>query len=622
MFYRDNLLSKSNNSSESGFIILTIPVILALFGFFVTAMINDTKPNQFYFEQATQEKMEDVRLALAAYVHRNYRMPCPARPELDADVRGSEGARNGDNVCSDIKGILPFRELGLPESAAKDEWGNYLTYKVSLDFTRKFDAANFDRVATVGAPPATEDEMLTATTGSENSLHELCRTGNWLNVSQGNYRTNNGDEKTITPQTVNHHLYKAKFCCASIINVGNSSTFTAASQTLGPNQKTVNLVSDSGVSDQVIMSIEALDTDIAIWDESINRNNGRPHSDRMDQWARSIEDEVFAYNSDFAQGNSDEDELGDGLGLLRDGSPNKAGKFHHAAAVFDIQEDNVDIREFTMTMGDINDDNEFSPVEARIDVVDDEGNLIETVGFVLQLPETGTGMAELTFSLDAFLGEATQDGFFHSETRDPRTSTYGGIELPASAAEDFFNDSKQRLNDALEAAGLTLNDVEIGRLKLNATHSSLGFSQMVFGSPTGMSNTDLVIQNENGQPRIEPRVDMGSYSGTDIPHVGSVSNTFEAAAYALISHGENGEGAYEAGKELPRNNIDDALENPREVANHTHSTLMLDMLTVTDMRKVISDDPAEAFDDIVVWDSQITLFNALRNGTCEASQAI
>ena len=43
---------------------------------------------------------------------------------------------------------------------------------------------------------------------------------------------------------------------------------------------------------------------------------------------------------------------------------------------------------------------------------------------------------------------------------------------------------------------------------------------------------------------------------------------------------------------------------------------------VRDVRKINSTIQAQKFDDIIMWDSQITLYNALRNGTCEKSQAL
>ena len=162
-----------------------------------------------------------------------------------------------------------------------------------------------------------------------------------------------------------------------------------------------------------------------------------------------------------------------------------------------------------------------------------------------------------------------------------------------------------------------MNDLKISRLKFNSAQSSLGFSEMTFGSPLGISDTDLVIRNEDGDRRLDARDNIASNAAMNIMHTTSVSQDFEAAAYALISHGPDGEGSYIVnGTTDRRDNIDDALENPDEVANHS------DDREVNDIRKIQSLDLMKNFDDIVMWDSQITLYNSLRNGSCEASQAL
>ena len=262
--FNNNSLDKYIQSSENGFIILTIPVLLLLFGFFVSSIIKDTKPNQFYFETATQQEMIDVKTALAAYAHRNYRIPCPADPAAPAANLGSEGELGSDNKCANTKGILPFKELGLTEEAAKDEWGNYLTYKVSPDFTLAFD--NTDLVE-VGSGAET---VLTAPNDSQFFVHELCRTPGWVNVNQASYNLSNGSSASMTAQNMNQNVHKARFCCASNVSGTGSKTFLAKDQQFQNTIKIADLDGDGdGIGDdELFLSNGLIDYDTALLDET------------------------------------------------------------------------------------------------------------------------------------------------------------------------------------------------------------------------------------------------------------------------------------------------------------------------------------------------------------------
>ncbi len=589
------LAKKTNSSNEAGFIILTIPIILALFGFFITAMIKDSQPNQFYFETTTQHKMQDLRVALAAYAHRNYRVPCPADPSAVAGARGTEGALDSDDKCADIIGILPFRELGLPESAAKDEWGNYLTYKVSKDFTQSYAALDFEQDG------EGSEKTLILKDGDESALHQLCRTPNWV-THKANYVMSDGDSANINAQNMNHNVYKARFCCPSILNNTASLEFKASENAWHNGSTTANLDLDGdGIGDdKVIMSIEALEDEIAMWKPN-------EYIEERREWAEEVEGAVFAYDALEHDGIP----MGDGLGIDRGGSRN--GKFFRNAAVFDIQEneENVAVQDFTMTLGDLNESNWYSAMQINLEIVDNEGNFVENVAFVLRLPEAPTGIGELSFSLDSILGEVEQEGFYSTTNGDPE----GKRNQDERDAEKLFYESKERLLDALAAADLDLSDVEIGRVKFNASHASLGFSEMKFGSPSVATSQDLIVLNEDNEERLERRNDKSAYGATTVIYDAPINQNFEAAAYALISHGPNGEGAYLTDG-TKRDNITDADENEFERRNHESA------VEVSDIRKIVSNDGSEVFDDIIIWDSQLTLYNALRNGTCEASQSL
>jgi|GEM_PF-6829732 len=611
------LKTKETRSNEAGFIMLTIPVILALFGFFITAMIHDTKPSQFYLETSTQQNMEDVRKALAAYVHRNYRLPCPGKPDASMADKGEQG-KITDRICEETKGILPFRELGLPESAAKDEWGNYYTFKVSPDFTKTYSALDKDFVETGEG----DEKMLISKSGTENGLHQLCRTASWIKKDQKEYMMSDGDMAKMDTTNVNYNIYKANFCCPSNVSAGSGGQFTAADNAGQAGQKTINL----GNENKVFLAFEGLDKDIALWDEEKNRQNGRLHSKQMESWEKLLENASFVYNDSLKHHG---EHVGDGLGLPHPyGRSHNDGKFHLAAAVFNIEhtskEVDVNVRDFTMKLSDLGSNNWNAPVQISLDIVDSEGNSVETVSYVLQLPESPTGVGEISFSLDNIASNEgpKQAGFFNTES-NYKVKREGEIDLDFIEAEKLYETSNNKLKKALDLEPEDdliidhLNGLEIGRIKVNASHSSIAFNEMSFGSPSVITNNDLIIRNEDDDVRITGRNEKDSYSPSDVIHTSTIDPDFESPAYAIISHGPNGEGAYLVNQTMAQvNNIPKAQENEDEWQNHS------DDREVNDVRKITSTDSTETFDDIVMWDSQITLYNSLRNGTCESAQTL
>lgn len=616
MTYYQNLQIKENRENESGFILLTVPIFLVLFSFFVTAMVNEIKPEQFYFETITQDKMSEVKTTLALYAHRNYRVPCPADPSAIASVLGTETGLNADNKCAVTKGILPFRALGLTEEAAKDEWGNYYTYKVSPDFTKQFSSADLEPVG-----DGAEKLLIAPSDNSEFFVHELCRTPGWMNSGQNDYVMTDGTTATLATQDVNQNTYKAHFCCPSNVSGAGETEFTAAEYKDKAGGKTVTFGDD-----EFVMSIEALDSDIVLWDESAIlyydwKGNPVTRADLISKSAVDAPNANFYYNPEFTG------KLGDGLG-----SDDHGGKFWKNSAVYTFDTDKVKARTMTFDMSDLGCNNWYDPVQVSIDVVDGSGTLIDTITMISQFPEAASGVGELVVSLDTIMGDPDQKGLFYPGVRDGRLegnkncgSPYasfaayrnGAAERPISAAVDVFNASKASLTAKLASAGLTIEDVSIGKLKMNASHVSMAFSKIAYGSPGIATNTDIKIRNEAGDERITRGENEDAYEAANLMHNAAVTQDFEAPAYALISHGENGEGAYLVNLTNDQiDNIADGLENTAEFENHSHNQ------EVHDVRKISSVVLSEQFDDIVVWDSQITLYNSLRNGTCEASQSL
>ena len=248
--------------------------------------------------------------------------------------------------------------------------------------------------------------------------------------------------------------------------------------------------------------------------------------------------------------------------------------------------------------------------------------LISPIADGVSLGSPKYGVGDFKIGLDMFTGNGTEEGLFHPGVDSAYTGSMHmhPAALPSSTAVTFFNDNKTKLMNALARNGLTLNDVSIGKLKVNTTHTSMGFSVISYGSGATPVDTDLRGENEAGDRILPVRGSVSggaSYQTADQTHSNTtpVDQDFEAPAYVLISHGANGEGAYLAGG-AQIDNILPANENISEQINFT------DVDRYRTMRKIAGQTTQNTFDDIVIWDSQITLYNSLRNGTCESSQTL
>ena len=103
-----------------------IEVSIALVIMGIIATLSTSAFQQFgdsYKAKITREKQENLLKVLAQFALLNKRLPYAADPEVPADQLGKEADLR-------IIGLIPYRTLGIPESMAKDDYGNYFTYAV------------------------------------------------------------------------------------------------------------------------------------------------------------------------------------------------------------------------------------------------------------------------------------------------------------------------------------------------------------------------------------------------------------------------------------------------------------------------------------------------------------
>ena len=185
-----------------------------------------------------------------------------------------------------------------------------------------------------------------------------------------------------------------------------------------------------------------------------------------------------------------------------------------------------------------------------------------------------------------------------------------------------LTDYEALLTPSLEAMGKNIEDVRFSKIKMNLHHSSITVSKIEGGATILPVDHPLRAFNEDNIELFDDdrSSNMGSFAQSNALHsdTNSVNDNNEAVAYAMISHGPDGEGSYKVGTNEQIDNIDNADENPMELKNHDP---VLTPDEVYYSRKIVSDDVSKKFDDLVMLDSQITLYNSLRNGSCESAQA-
>ncbi len=92
----------------------------------------------------TQNNLQALMLATAAYVQANGCLPCPTPPAVFGNgfgiVRGDATVNpNACGACPTPEGIPPYMSLGVPASTAHDGWGQWISMRVDPALTAAFN---------------------------------------------------------------------------------------------------------------------------------------------------------------------------------------------------------------------------------------------------------------------------------------------------------------------------------------------------------------------------------------------------------------------------------------------------------------------------------------------------
>jgi len=164
---------------SAGYTLAELAICLCIIGILTSGGLLGTS-HYFRGEKTAQthQKIDFVMNVLSAYAQTHYRLPCPADPKAGAAQAGQEEGKC--TVAGTTEGILPWRELAIPQNMAVDGWGRYIMYKPASGLTVDTQSAALkDTAGTVAL-----------------DVHNACRSALWYDAD-GN------------------HLNRAKalFCC-------------------------------------------------------------------------------------------------------------------------------------------------------------------------------------------------------------------------------------------------------------------------------------------------------------------------------------------------------------------------------------------------------------------------
>lgn len=118
-----------------GFSLIEAALTLVIAGIMISltlpALMTAQRSNRHQITQTHQQQLMQV---LAGYVVKHDRLPAPSTPDRKGE---SVNTATDDLVISKMVGIIPYKELGIPETMARDGHGHWFTYAVLPDLVEK-----------------------------------------------------------------------------------------------------------------------------------------------------------------------------------------------------------------------------------------------------------------------------------------------------------------------------------------------------------------------------------------------------------------------------------------------------------------------------------------------------
>jgi type II secretory pathway pseudopilin PulG len=166
-------------SRTAGYTLAELAICLCIIGILMSGGLLGT--SQFFKEEKTAQTRQNIDFVmnvLSAYAQTHDRLPCPADPKASPAQAGHEAEKC--TAAGTTEGVLPWKELAIPEDKVVDGWGRFIIYQPAPGLTVDTQSAAMKDTAGTNAL----------------DVHNACRSALWYDAD-GN------------------HLNRAKalFCC-------------------------------------------------------------------------------------------------------------------------------------------------------------------------------------------------------------------------------------------------------------------------------------------------------------------------------------------------------------------------------------------------------------------------
>ena len=189
-------LNMRNNKVGQGFTLVELAIVMMIVGLLMGGgLISISQYIKVQRTKETRQKIDQVMNVLSAYIQAHYRLPCPADPgavaarqgwEIDnggvagqpgkcLTPHGNPGTITSNTMYMETEGIVPWKELGIPQNAVVDAWGNYLTYKPAPNLTVDMTNPSMQNLPTL----VNGDPNPSYVADNLQDVHNACRTSMW-----------------------------------------------------------------------------------------------------------------------------------------------------------------------------------------------------------------------------------------------------------------------------------------------------------------------------------------------------------------------------------------------------------------------------------------------------------
>ena len=135
-----------NPRSSDGYTLTELAICLCIIGILMSGGLLGT--SQYFKSEKTAQTRQNIDFVmnvLSAYAQTHDRLPCPADPKADVAQAGHE--EDKCTAADKTEGILPWKELAIPQDMVVDGWGRSIIYQPAPGLTVDTQSASMKDTA-------------------------------------------------------------------------------------------------------------------------------------------------------------------------------------------------------------------------------------------------------------------------------------------------------------------------------------------------------------------------------------------------------------------------------------------------------------------------------------------